>query len=278
MRLGVALIRFMPRGLGWCGSRGLGSFLRMRKLAWIAIGLALAGSVWADVRATRHNLIRASDKSVSEREVCVFCHTPVVDIGELPDGGTPLHHPLWQPSLPADHMFVIYDDIGRLGLGKPSVGSQSIACLSCHDSNQAFETGKADQDHPFGIPYRGATKNIAVVTPVRSRGGSAAPFREARHLVALEDFRDASHGIVDGRNVWWVSKDGITPRRTRTDLPLYGRSYSDSDNTGAGAEENQGALVPFIECSSCHDPHSQTPLFLRVSNESSRLCLTCHDK
>jgi predicted CXXCH cytochrome family protein len=39
-----------------------------------------------------------------------------------------------------------------------------------------------------------------------------------------------------------------------------------------------GSEVPFIECSSCHDPHTTNPLFLRVSNEGSRLCLTCHDK
>ncbi len=43
-----------------------------------------------------------------------------------------------------------------------------------------------------------------------------------------------------------------------------------------------------VECASCHDPHGVTtsggqsgpliPSFLRVSNDESGLCLTCHDK
>ncbi len=33
-----------------------------------------------------------------------------------------------------------------------------------------------------------------------------------------------------------------------------------------------------VECASCHDPHScQNPLFLRISNDRSSLCLACHD-
>jgi predicted CXXCH cytochrome family protein len=33
-----------------------------------------------------------------------------------------------------------------------------------------------------------------------------------------------------------------------------------------------------IECASCHDPHScSQPLFLRLSNNRSGLCLACHD-
>jgi predicted CXXCH cytochrome family protein len=33
-----------------------------------------------------------------------------------------------------------------------------------------------------------------------------------------------------------------------------------------------------IECTTCHDPHNsrRVPRFLKISNERSRLCLTCH--
>lgn len=234
-----------------------------------------ASNVIADIRETPHNLIRSRDKTVNERAVCVFCHTPAIEIGELPAGEKATRHPLWQQSLAADHVFAIYDDIGRLGLGKPSVGSQSIACLSCHDANQAFELGRTSADHPFGVPYRGAIKHTGRATQA-FRGSSAQPFRAAQHLTAMEDFRDASQGMVEGRSVWWVSKDGITARRTRADLPLYGRR----EGTGSGEDEMDvgTAMVPYIECSSCHDPHSQARTFLRVANEGSKLCLTCHDK
>jgi predicted CXXCH cytochrome family protein len=42
-----------------------------------------------------------------------------------------------------------------------------------------------------------------------------------------------------------------------------------------------------VECASCHDPHGVPsggsgsmffPTFLRMSNDGSRLCLTCHTK
>ena len=33
-----------------------------------------------------------------------------------------------------------------------------------------------------------------------------------------------------------------------------------------------------VECASCHDPHScKNPLFLRIKNDRSTLCLACHD-
>ncbi len=243
-------------------------FLKTLLGIWL---LAVGANVLADVRETKHNLIKSRDKGVDEKQVCVFCHTPVVEVGSFAEGRGVGVQPLWQKSLGNDFVFTIFDDIGRLGMGKPSVGSQSIACLSCHDSIQAFGVGRTSADHPFGVVYRGATKYVAqsgVVQPVK--GNSEAPFREAQHLTALQDFRDVSQGTVEGREVFWVSRNGITSRRTRNDLPLYGRSSSLS--IGAGFD------APHIECSSCHDPHASSETFLRVSVEGSQLCLTCHDK
>lgn len=228
----------------------------------------------ADIRSTPHNLSGKKDdgSKLDEREICVFCHTPSISLGDAGAGQLPERSPHWQSNLPRDHSFVIYDDIGRLGLGKDSVGSQSIACLSCHDANQSFGVSNSTADHPYGIPYRGLTQ-LAGQTRGGARGEGdregMAPFREARHLKALEDFRAASTAVIEERKVWWVSSSGITARRTRSDLPLYSRAD----------EESGQAAVPFVECSSCHDPHTaNTRLFLRVSNEGSKLCLTCHQK
>ncbi len=244
-------------------------WLRVLLACWL---LVIGANVLADVRETKHNLIKCRDKGVDEKQVCVFCHTPVVEVGSLSSGKSQASTPLWQKSLGGDFVFTIFDDIGRLGLGKPSVGSQSIACLSCHDSIQAFGVGRTSADHPFGVVYRGATKYVAQSGDVLpAKGDSAAPFRQAQHLTALQDFRDVSQGTVEGREVFWVSRNGITSRRTRNDLPLYGRGSSDlSIGTGFDA--------PHIECSSCHDPHASSETFLRVSVAGSQLCLTCHDK
>lgn len=244
----------------------------------VVLGGLLAAEATADVRATPHNLIRPRDKSVSETEVCVFCHTPVIEIGENLAVNPMSLHPLWQKSVDVNLVFTIFDDIGRRGLGKPSVGSQSIACLSCHDSNQAFSAGRTTADHPFGVPYKGATRHTAPINlPMNSMKAEAAPFKMAEHLTALDDFRDASYGTVEGRKVWWVSRDGVTARRTRSDLPLYGR-IEGSGEWGGDPKELERPQVPFIECSSCHDPHSEKQTFLRIANEGSMLCLTCHEK
>lgn len=231
---------------------------------------------FADIRDTPHNFTRNNQgKRVGDKEVCAFCHTPAVTVSA---GTKPIVPPVWQRSVGSDLVFTIYDDIGRLGLGKASVGSQSIACLSCHDSNQAtglgigmgmgVATDGPTDDHPFGVPYRGFAKAGFGVAPLRTRGQNSAeaPFIAAKNMVSYEDFRDASSGTVEGRTVWWVSRSGVTARRGKGDLPLYVRAAD-------GVEE-----VPYIECSSCHDPHSVNTTFLRVDNNDSRLCLTCHSK
>ena len=218
----------------------------------------------ADIRATPHNLTKQG-LTVEADEVCVFCHTPQVT--NLPNGlrSTVPVMPAWQPSLPDTHSYVLYDDIGRLQFGdRLAVGSQSIACLSCHDANQAFSVQSAESDHPFGIPYRGFSRGRERAIAEMKKNGDL-PSREAKELKALDEFRLPSRGIVDNRVVWWVSASGVSALRTRADLPLYARQVDAGE-------------VPFVECSSCHDPHISNKLFLRVNNEGSRLCLTCHDK
>lgn len=213
----------------------------------------------ADIRLTPHNLARQGAGGSAE-EVCVFCHTPQLPLGSLINV-----QPTWQPSLPDGYTFVMYDDIGRLQFGdKPAVGSQSIACLSCHDANQAFSVQSAETDHPFGVPYRGFTRGRERTTEELA-AIAKLPARLGKEVKSLNDFRLPSKGVVDNRTVWWVSESGVTPIRRRADMPLYARPSAAGD-------------VPFVECSSCHDPHIDAKLFLRVDNAGSRLCLTCHEK
>jgi predicted CXXCH cytochrome family protein len=216
----------------------------------------------ADIRLTPHNLTQKGAK-VEADEVCVFCHTP--QLGPIPMRNGEAVQPAWQPSVPDTHTFVLYDDIGRLQFGdKAAVGSQSIACLSCHDANQAFSVVSSESDHPFGIPYRGYTRGRDR-TAAENVKHENAPFREAKELKSLDEFRLPSNGVIDNRMVWWVSANGVSAVRTRSDLPLYARKVDVGE-------------IPYVECSSCHDPHISNKLFLRVNNDGSRLCLTCHDK
>lgn len=246
--------------------------MNYRAVGWFSAGvlatvLSVSGSL-ADIRETPHNFTRNSQgKRAGDKEVCAFCHTPALALGPEVRPAPP---PAWQHATGTGAVFTIYDDIGRLGLGKPSIGSQSMACLSCHDANQAVAVNSSGFDHPFGVPYRGFTKanaGIAGFSPL-SQNASEAPSIAARSLVALEAFRSPSSGTVEGRSVWWVSSLGITGRRGKSDLPLFTRATHGAVDDG----------IPYVECGSCHDPHSANKTFLRVANDASRLCLTCHEK
>lgn len=237
-------------------------------LCWLTAAAVLcAQPALADIRNTAHSLVKKRpDGSLPDaREVCIFCHTPIIG-GQ----GTAAPTPRWQASVEPAYVYTMYDDIGSLGFDRVAVGSQSIACLSCHDANQALAISRTSADHPFGVPYRGALKRQPTLQQsagAPSAQARSAPRIEAKKLVALDDFRDVSQGVIDNRTVFWVSRGGLTANRSRTDLPLYAR-----------VDEATGLEIPHIECSSCHDPHSPNESFLRVSGTGSVLCFTCHTK
>lgn len=223
----------------------------------------------ADVRDTKHNLVKRpgqDTRDTDSKDVCVFCHFP--SVGAPEDGEASNGKPKWQRSISLTHAFPIYDDIGRADLKDGgTVGSQSVACLACHDSNQAFAVTALSFDHPFGVPYRGALASARPAGAVLEKvTASPRPLRFGEGAVEPE-FRPAFEGTVDGRKIFWASTQTNSYRRGKTDLPLYGRH-----------DEEGGEIVPYVECTSCHDPHSSNPLFLRISNSGNQLCLTCHDK
>lgn len=247
---------------------------------------ASATTVDADIRDTKHNLSGRSKAVTGEqskemrdkevREICVFCHAP--NAKDDPDGQAAGQSitPKWQKNVELAFSFEMFDDIGRMGVdqegGGVKVGSVSVACLSCHDGVQAFGvTPGAGSDHPFGVPYRGITRGGEAASQYRDRILMAqdAPVQSGRYLDDNSDFRPARSGMINKRTIWWAS---LSPakQRTKNDLPLYPRRVVE----GAGNYE----LVPFVECTSCHDPHSTREVFLRTGNEGSTLCFTCHVK
>lgn len=216
-----------------------------------------------DMRNSKHNLARhEGTENTDPRQICVFCHTPT---DTNPDDAA---KPKWQSVVPKDNTFAMFDDIGRLGReGSEAVGSQSIACLSCHDNSQAFGVEGGSLDHPFAVPYRGALtpEEREKVRDDIKRAGKL--INTAKQLKFDQGFREASRGTVDNRPVWWVSREGVSSQRGRLDVPLYVR-----------IDEEDQSEIPFVECASCHDPHSVRPLFLRTGSNASDLCMTCHVK
>jgi predicted CXXCH cytochrome family protein len=270
------------KSLGIAAGLTLGAVMVLSMFAWTTASAAVA--------LTKHNLGSAGpgpNTFSGTTEVCVFCHTPH-------GADVTAEVPLWNKTLAAPASYTTYDTLGTTSLDGATapVGSVSIACLSCHDGTQAMDavlnapgsglagdatwqagtwTGDPNpqgvanlgqnltDDHPIGIQYGGG--GITTGTPAAATND--------------DDFVQAGAGLgntqANGRTVWWVDTEG-TPNGTRekTDMQLYTRSVAAID---AGADQ------PFVECASCHDPHSDTPsLFLRVSNDGSAVCLACHVK
>ena len=67
-----------------------------------------------------------------------------------------------------------------------------MACLSCHDANQAFSVTRSGYDHPFGVPYRGALPMAEREQALEQAKASGAPVNAARQLKYDQDFRPAA--------------------------------------------------------------------------------------
>ncbi len=253
----------------------------------IAFGLMAWTDASADVANTPHNLGSngpGPNTFSGTAEICVFCHTPH-------GGDTSASVPLWNKNL-TTASYTTYDSLGTSSLNGATapVGSVSIACLSCHDGTQAMDlvlnepgsgaivdsysnptTGGAwtgsssptgialidvdlQDDHPVGIQYGGG--GLTVTSPT---AGTNDP-----------DFKTAATADINGTQIWWVDTGTLNiGTRQKTDMQLYTRSVAGIDG---------GAAQPFVECASCHDPHTETGTFLRISNDNSAVCLACHTK
>jgi len=263
----------------------------------IAAGLAVAvsfltvgGSAFAQgVVASPHNL---TNLTAGTDQVCVFCHTP----HGAATGQSAAGVPLWNKTLPDPASYQRYSTLNTATLDgqETDVGSVSLACLSCHDGTQARDvlinspgsgmTGPAlgvgpmtgtpvpvlgtdlTDDHPISIQYAGGGYLVSdppgTGTNVNAQGDP--------------DFAPATKGDINGQPNWWVnSVVGAGTQREKVDMLLYARSDATLDG---------GALQPFVECGSCHDPHNNATAgatsvaFLRIPNTQSQICTTCHLK
>lgn len=284
-------------------------------LSAAAFGMLSSQTAVAGIADTKHNLgsqqaVVGANKFSGSGEICVFCHTPHA-------ADTAAQAPLWNRVATASPTYETYSSLGTLSLdgGSLAIGSTSAACLSCHDGTQAMNTvsnapgsgtaatgdwlaglsgtgwsgtnqtaGKMTglaavatdtdglkNDHPISIQYAGGPKTSGTAIPAAPNDYTADLFKDA-------DFKPAKSVAMNGKQVWWVESDtdGV---RTKKDLPLYTRSgtltFADTSLSGT---VDAASPQPFVECASCHDPHSANATFLRVPNTNSAVCLACHDK
>jgi predicted CXXCH cytochrome family protein len=273
-------------------------------VALLAAGTLAVAPAQAGISTTKHNLgsngtgVNKLQAQAGSTEICVFCHTPH-------GADTNASVPLWNKKLTPGAAYLTYNSLGTSSLDGNvlGVGSVSLACLSCHDGTQALNVminapgsdgytaggavfGTMDgtnqvgnklqsgaitnldldlkNDHPVGIQYAGGPK---LANSIGAAGTDYTAFRDA-------DFKTAKSTTANNMTVWWVDTDvGVAGTREKTDMQLYTRKGGLLSGDTTGQVEQ-----PYVECASCHDPHSDNTTFLRILNTSSAVCLACHTK
>ncbi len=276
----------------------------LTRLAGFTCLLLLASQSNAAVRGSFHDLSAggtAQATTTATTEVCVFCHTPH-------GSNTDVSAPLWNKTNPTS-TYVRYSDLGTATLDgtETTVGSVSLACLSCHDGSQAMDV-VVNSPGSGGYTATGAELDAVAISAMVNTGGAPIPMlgTDLRndHPISIQyagggcavgvdpcqpstgatgdrDFNDAQHATINTNSQWWVdvaafdstgdgARDGTGTADTRekSDIILYTRDFA-------------GVEGPSVECGSCHDPHEDTarPVsFLRIANTNSDVCLACHIK
>ena len=198
----------------------------------------------ADIKNSHHDF---SGASWSEGEICKPCHIPHNANTEVNDS------PLWNHELSTATYNVYTSSTLDAFPGQPS--GKSKLCLSCHDGTVAIENHSGNTG---GTRYAG--------------------------------FGNVGTSLTDDHPISFVYDSDLATR----DGGLYDPSITMSGLGGTIAEDllDKGKN---LECSTCHDVHvarntqgcsgchfvhGQTTrtLSLRIDNQGSALCLTCHKK
>lgn len=219
----------------------------------------LAMPAMAGIKQTRHNLGATGDytyrvtDSAGVTQICVFCHTP---------HNAERNILLWNRTM-SSGTFQMYTSSGSFSSGnkKTAMDANSISlfCLSCHDGSVAL-SAKIKNNPEASLGYAGLPGRVSRRTNIGgSSDGSDIDLRNDHPVnVRLGIAIEQHYGGGD------TAKWG-TPAAVATDGLRLFKIGNNSD---------------YVECASCHDPHSNAfgRRFLRKSNSSSSLCLTCHKK
>ena len=213
---------------------------------------------------TKHNLSYKANnniKSISETEICVFCHIP---------HDTRPGKPLWNRSMP-NSSYVMYSSeyldranypkAEQLGTTSDEPGVISRQCLSCHDGTVALGKIYMVRGNILGnsvIAMSGVNADGTMPTTSNAYIGTDLSIH---HPVGVEYNPNISINFNTGSRSIELKNTPNSP------VKLYeygGKNY--------------------VECTSCHDPHSENQKFLRVHSGANlaqnivNTCTSCHDK
>lgn len=246
---------------------------------------------------TRHNMMQSTMQNSgggimnayrnNYNEVCVYCHTPH-------GAATNATAPLWNRALPTGTTFQTYNLLNTSSLTQTvsQPGGASLACLSCHDGQQAVDaiinmpgsgqyspspapwnyvagpgTTRSSQHLGLNVGYNssgGVSNNpvpnatcMSCHNPTAGSGnpGDATDF--SIFLIGTDLRNDHPVGVnfptTNGPGTDWKTPTGAVARGGSTTL------FFDEDSDG---RMDKGDIRLYgngtdsrVECASCHDPH-----------------------
>lgn len=245
--------------------------------ATAAVALGAAGAEAQGIITSKHNLtysgntVKVTDTNTTE--VCVFCHTPH-------GADASVKAPLWNREVALTTAYTMYDSSHSStldgGVSATELGV-SLACLSCHDGQIAFDAlrnmpgsgntaingtwNPANKKMPAGVTNLG--RDLRDDHPIAiDYSGARSP-----SSASADETAGFTNAITSSSRQWVTRLVNVNGTSTNIMLPLY----ADSTSTWR------------VQCATCHDPHragaTGQELFLRsTNNQFSKLCRTCHLK
>lgn len=183
----------------------------------------------------------------TEGQICVACHTPHnADISVT-------EAPLWNHEVTIATYTLYTSPTLDATPGQPT-GSSKL-CLSCHDGTVAIDS--------FG----GATGNV-FMTGDQAVGRNGELSDDHPISITFDDTLASTDG-------------GLFPPST-TNVTIG----DPADRTKTGTIDTTMLIGGQVQCASCHDVHNNfvaaattgSAFLLKVSKDSSAICLTCHNK
>ena len=217
---------------------------RILMLALVCMVASGAAMAQLNIAGTDHDL--SSNITAGPQQICVFCHTP--HNANL-EPGLAGNAPLWNHAINSgqDYGFYTSPTMDATGAEISSISSSdnSGLCMGCHDGTLA----------------RGALYN--------QPNNSGGEF-DTSGISAITGSANLGTDLSNDHPVNFAYADAVdTDTELATEVAVDGLGYLDGNG--------------FVQCSSCHDPHTPGPdapdlYFMNETVAGSQLCADCHLK
>jgi predicted CXXCH cytochrome family protein len=263
------------------------TLLALLATALAATGLGLPAQAQTapngnSVAVSKHNLSISIPGSTNNAygvdQVCLPCHTP----HNQPD--TSVDH-LWNHEMAAESSYTLF---GTSSSYLTTIDEVSRKCLGCHDGTIAVDSfgghtgthgtmpagyvigagGDLTHDHPIDVLYN-SSSNYQLTT---TDGG--VTYKATWKSTARNN--DPSTFTISGytSQKWGAKTYSVTGLSAIGFYTPSGAVTTVTDSSGNSAT----TAAKYVYCRSCHDPHNNLYSFMRVPNDGSQVCLTCHNK